>query len=65
MWLGIAVLLRPCDKGGGDRRVTVSEAVNTVYSGNATWEEGGRRAGKVAPGAVTITDNYNYDTLYA
>lgn len=45
MWLGIAVLLRPCDEGvdqmgGRWDWVMVFEAVNTVFSGNATWEEG-------------------------
>lgn len=39
----------------------VSEAVNTIL-----WKSnmgGGLRVVKVAPGAVTIKDNCNYDTL--
>lgn len=35
----------------------VSEAVNTVYSGDA-MEGGGQWAAKVAPAAITIKNNY-------
>lgn len=73
VWLGIAVLLRPCEVGvevvmgkiGGRRKwVMVSVKQLTLYT--LAMRSGRRAVGcKSSTWCWTIKDNYNYDTLYA
>ncbi len=64
------MLLRPCDgegsgSGANRREVQLGDGVFkqlTLMLGHCSVG-GGQQAVKVAPGAGTVKDNYNYDTL--